>query len=318
MHTPGIWRRPDLPYPEPLDTIFFDIDGTLIETSISFHAADIATAEYITGTLHGLSWGQQEGKKLLTLDDVEAFKQAGGYNNAWDLSYLLAALATARLREWKGTPLAERSSQEWAALARAAHLRGHGGRAWVEHTLPASAIVDYAVVGDIYHEYYWGAEELSKRYGQQARYLPDAVGFFRLEEMLYAPDFIQRLRAVGIQHFGMITGRVGPEVDVALERMAAYSGERWWEVVIPANVSPKPNPTALRLAIEAVGAHGGLYVGDNADDLDLVRNYRADQAENEPDMLVAMDVPAAEFETYKLREPDFIIQNVEDLLWCLP
>lgn len=313
MRTSEIWIRPDLQYPEPLDTIFFDIDGTLIETSISFHAADIATAEYIAGTLHGLDWGQHEGKTLLTLEDIEAFKQAGGYNNDWDMSYMLSALATARLREWKDTPLARRSSQEWAALARAAHLQGHGGREWVKNTLPPSAIVDYGVVGDIYHEYYWGAEELSKRYGQKAQYLPDAVGFFRLEEMLYAPDFIQRLRAAGVRHFGLITGRVGPEVDVALERMAAYSGERWWEVVIPANICPKPDPRALRLAIETVGARGGLYIGDTADDLDLVRNYRLDQRTGEPDMLVAMNVPAAEFDTYKLRGPDFIMQSVEGL-----
>jgi HAD superfamily phosphatase len=317
MHTPGVWSKPNLRYPEPLDTIFFDIDGTLIETSISFHAADIATAEYITGTLQGLDWGQQEGKKLLTLEDVEAFKQAGGYNNDWDMSYLLSALTTARLREWKGTPLAERTSQQWAVLARAAHLQGHGGRAWVEHTLPASALVDYGIVGDIYHEYYWGAQELSRRYGLPARYLPDAGGFFHLEEMLYAPDFIQRLREAGIQHFGLITGRVGPEVDSALERMEAYSGESWWEVVIPANVSAKPNPTALRLAIEAVKARGGLYIGDTADDLDLVRNYRASQAAHEPHMLVAMNVPAAVFATYMLREPDFIMQSVEDLLLYL-
>jgi HAD superfamily phosphatase len=318
MQTPAIWSKPHLQYPEPLDTIFFDIDGTLIETSISFHAADIATAEYITGTLHGLDWGRRGGKTLLTLEDVEVFKQAGGYNNDWDMSYLLSALTTARLREWKGTPLAERSSQEWAALARAAHLRGHGGRAWVENTLPASAIVDYGIVGDIYREYYWGAEELRKRYGLEAHYLPDSVGFFHLEEMLYAPDFIQHLRTAGIQHFGLITGRVGPEVDIALERMAAYSGECWWEVVIPANISPKPDPTALRLAIKAVAARGGLYIGDTADDLDLVRNYRAGQGAGEPDMLVAMNVPAAEFDTYKLREPDFIMQSVEGLLSCLP
>jgi phosphoglycolate phosphatase-like HAD superfamily hydrolase len=136
--------------------------------------------------------------------------------------------------------------------------------------------------------------------------------------MLYAPDFIQRLRAAGIRHFGLITGRVGPEVDIALERMEAYSGERWWEVVIPANVCAKPDPAALRLAIAAVGARGGLYIGDTADDHDLVRNYRASQAADEPDMLVAMDVLAADFGTYKLREPDFIMQSVEDLLWCLP
>ena len=127
MRTTVIWRRSDLQFPPCFDTIFFDIDGVLIKTIASFRAADIAVAEYGAGTIHGLDWGQQEGKQLITLEDVSAFKQAGGYNNDWDMCYLLASLSTARLREWKGTPLAGRSSREWSRLSRAAHLQGHGG-----------------------------------------------------------------------------------------------------------------------------------------------------------------------------------------------
>src|SRR5690348_1345764 len=126
MKTPVHWRRPDLHFPHPFDTIFFDIDGVLIYTIESFHATDIAVAEYVAGVMHGLDWGQRSGKALLTQQDVEAFKQAGGYNNDWDMCYLLASLATARLREWQGQPLATRSTQEWAELSRAANLRGHG------------------------------------------------------------------------------------------------------------------------------------------------------------------------------------------------
>ncbi|MGB8345796.1 MAG: hypothetical protein WCD86_12995, partial [Ktedonobacteraceae bacterium] len=84
MHSP-IWRRPDLRFPVPCDTIFFDVDGVLIKTSESFRATDIAVAEYVAGTIFGLDWGQRDGKLLVTLDDVNAFKQAGGYNNDWDM-----------------------------------------------------------------------------------------------------------------------------------------------------------------------------------------------------------------------------------------
>jgi len=142
MRTSVIWRRPDLQFPPCFDTIFFDIDGVLIKTTASFRAADIAVAEYVAGTIHGLDWGQHEGKQLVTLEDVNAFKQAGGYNNDWDMCYLLASLSTARLREWKGTPLAGRSSQEWSALSRAAHLQGRGGAVWVNEVVPASARLD--------------------------------------------------------------------------------------------------------------------------------------------------------------------------------
>jgi HAD superfamily phosphatase len=319
MYTPVLWKRPDLKFPQPCDTIFFDVDGILINTLDSFHATDIAVAAYVTGTLNGLNWGQNEGKALLTFQDVDAFKQAGGYNNDWDMCYLLATLSTARLREWKGTLLAERSSAAWAMLARTANLQGHGGLEWVEKTFPASAHPDYNLIGDLYHEYYWGAAEFRKRFGREPIYLPDAAGLVQHEQMLYAPDFPARVRAAGIKHLGMITGRVGPEVDSALERMQAYSGERWWEVVIPADLCPKPDPRALRMAIDAVGARGGIYIGDTADDYDLVRNYQASKAPAAgPDILAAMRVPVAEIELYKERGADFIVSSVEDLLVCLP
>lgn len=249
MQTPFIWRRPNLQFPQPFDTIFFDVDGVLIKTTHSFRAADIAVAEYVAGTIHGLDWGQAEGKELVTLEDVNAFKQAGGYNNDWDMCYLFASLSTARLREWKGTPLAKRTSEEWAAISRAANLAGHGGAEWVDEVIPASARPDYNLVGDLYHEYYWGAAEMQKRFGHPPRYLPDAPGLVHREKMIFAPDLPERLRKAGVRHSGLITGRVGPEVDSALERIEAYCGTRWWDVVISADQAPKPDPRALQLAI---------------------------------------------------------------------
>src|SRR5579884_3323147 len=83
MRSSIFWRRPGVDFPSSLDTMLFDIDGVLVQTIDSFHATDIAAAEYVAGTIFGLDWGQHEGKSLFTHDDVLAFKQAGGYNNDW-------------------------------------------------------------------------------------------------------------------------------------------------------------------------------------------------------------------------------------------
>src|SRR6266571_1333869 len=159
MATSFIWKRPNLQFPQPFDSIFFDIDGVLIKATCSFRAADIAVAEYVVGRIHG-------------------------------------------------------------------------GTEWVREVTPASAQLDYGLIGDLYHEFYWGAAELKKRYGQTAHYLPDWPGFVHREEMLFPKDLPARLHKAGIRHIGLITGRVGPEVDSALERMETYSGGRWWDIVI--------------------------------------------------------------------------------------
>ncbi len=318
MHISTPWKRPNLQFPPTFDTIFFDVDGVLIKTTDSFRAADIAVAEYVTSHIQGLDWGQHKGKELVTLEDVNAFKQAGGYNNDWDMCYLLASLSTARLREWKGTPLAERSSQKWAALSRQANLEGHGGRKWVDEVIPASARLDYGMIGDLYHEYYWGAAEMAKRFGHPPRYLHDAPGFVHNENMLYSPDFPACLRQLGIRSLGMITGRVGPEVDSALERIETYSGVRWWDIVISADLHPKPDPRALQAAIEAVGSQGGLYIGDTADDFDVVINYRRIKKPSDPEILIVMLVHEEEVAVYQERGADLIVASVGDLVECLP
>lgn len=319
MEIPVFWRRPDLVYSAPLDTILFDLDGTLIKTINSFHAADIAAAEYVAGQLNGLDWGQSAGKTLLTHEDVLVFKQAGGYNNDWDMCYLLAALCTARLREWRGTPLAERSYAEWAALSYAANQQGRGGLTWLREVVPASAQPDYALIGDLYRELYWGAAELRKRYGYTARYLPDFAGYVRTEEMFCQPDFFARLRQAGIHHMGIITGRVGPEVDIALEMLEAYSGERWWEVVIAADQMPKPDPRALQMALAGIAGEigTGLYVGDTGDDLAVVLNYRAQRQPADPQILAVSLVYPHEVELYQQRGADFVISHINEIVRCL-
>ncbi len=234
------------------------------------------------------------------------------------MCYLLASLSTARLREWKGTPLAERSSQEWAALSRKANLEGHGGKQWVDEVIPASARLDYEMIGDLYHEYYWGAAEMLKRFGHPPRYLHDAPGFVHNENMLYSPDFPACLRQLGIRSLGMITGRVGPEVDSALERIEAHSGARWWDIVISADLHPKPDPRALQAAIEAVDSRGGLYIGDTADDFDVVINYRRIKKPSDPEILIVMLVSEEEVAVYQERGADLIVASVGDLAEWLP
>lgn len=320
METKLFWKRPDLQFPPTFNTIFFDVDGVLIKTIDSFHATDIATAEFVAGIIHGLDWGQSEGKALVTHEDVIAFKQAGGYNNDWDMCYLLATLCTARLREWIGTPLEKRTIKEWAALSRAANEEGHGGIEWVREVMPESSQLDYNMIGDIYHEFYWGSAEIKKRYGHTPRYLPDFRGFVHNEEMIFTPNFFTHLREAGIAYLGMITGRVGPEVDIALEMMESYTGSRWWDIVISADICPKPDPLALQLAIKDISGEvgGGLYIGDTGDDLDLVLNYRAIKKEDEPEILAAMLVHPFEEALYQQRGADFIVGSVMDITRCLP
>ncbi|HTI14049.1 MAG TPA: HAD family hydrolase [Dictyobacter sp.] len=313
-----VWTRPGLVWPQPFDAIFFDVDGVLIRTINSFNAANVAVTEYITGTIYGLDWGKAEGHILVSEADIEAFKRSGGFNSDWDMCYVLVALSVARLREWKDTELAQRSTTAWSLLARQSREEGYGGRLWVEQTFPTTTLTDYAMLVDVFNEFYWGAEELRKRFFREPNYIFDAPGFVHNEEMLFAPDYFARLRAAGIKHMGIITGRVGPEVDIALEYFERYCGEKWWDVVVPATHIAKPDPRALQYAITETGARGGLYIGDTADDFDLVQRYKAGWKENDPQIVATVVVMEHEADVYRQRGADLLVSGVEDLLSVLP
>ena len=66
-------------------------------------------------------------------------------------------------------------------------------------------------------------------------------------------------------------------------------------------------------AIAQVGTRGGLYIGDTADDFDLVRLYRESQLANEPPILAAMVAHKDDVALYQQRGADLIVSSVEDL-----
>lgn len=317
-----IWIRPRLNIERPLDSAVFDVDGVLIDTTGSYRLSVIATTEYLVGQRLGL-WEPGAGP-LVTMDDLRAFKLAGGFNNDWDLAFCLTALCTARLREWRGQPEATRSLVEWAALARAAMQRGQGGIVWAHAVTPTSAQPDYALAQTVHDEFYWGATLLRELVGREPRYVPDAPGLVRNETMLMPPTLLQHLAEQGIGRCALITGRMGAEVTWAARMLEQYtqSGNtrfpsRWgptpFEQIVPGEEIAKPNPAALILVAEKLQTRAGLYVGDTADDLGLVLNYRAVAGADQPPFLAVMIASGPEAEIYRERGADLILSQVGEL-----
>ncbi|MEO7001388.1 MAG: hypothetical protein ABI068_06280 [Ktedonobacterales bacterium] len=319
------WIRPDLAHLPALgklaragkwlDAALFDIDGVLIDTSASYRRSVIAATERLTRLILGepLDTSALPDTSRVTTADVIHFKLAGGFNNDWYLTQALTALCVARAREWRGQPEAACTLAEWAALAAEATHQGRGGVVWLHATVPASAIPDLGVARWAHDECYWGADLVRDLYGHTPLYAPAAPGVVQNERMLLEPALLPALRVQGIRHFGVITGRIPPEVAYVLRRLTAASGLLEDELVSASDVqveriidvaggavggvdamapppafgrSPfsliltgvhysKPNPLALAHALRDLNAWAALYSGDTTDDLDLVLRYRA-------------------------------------------
>lgn len=341
-----IWLRPGLsrtgPFPAALaadadtptpvlDAALFDVDGVLIDVTGSYRLSVIAASEYIVRSVNGLA---EALGPLITDEDVAAFKRAGGFNSDWDLTQALAALWTARLREWHGTPEAEVPLIEWARRASEAAREGRGGLQWLHETVPASAIPPWDEARWIHDEFYWGATLLREVYGREPRYAPDAPGVVTNEELLLVPDVLPALVRMGITRFGLITGRNGPEVAWVLRHLTEGSGLReddpgsvvgWFESahgrspfrgIVPSDVFSKPDPRALAHAVTTVEARGAVYVGDTADDLAVVLRYRGElqpQDASLPPVLAVMIAEGPTADVYRERGADILLSHIREL-----
>ena len=339
-----IWIRPTLsltPFlteglasgqpPRRLDSALFDVDGVLIDTRRSYRLAVMHGSERLVRVANGLT---QAPSPMVAQRDIAAFKLAGGFNSDWDATQLFAALWTARLREWRGQPEASVTVDDWAARASDAARAGVGGVTWLRATFPATAIPNDETARWAHDEFYWGATLVRELYGHEPVFAPEAEGFVHNEELLLGAELLPTLRDLGIARFGLITGRVGPEVDWALRRLAGScglsegappAGAPWYDdphgrspfaCVVPATLYAKPDPRALAHAVRRLEASAALYVGDTADDLDLVLRYRREEQADDPmlpPVLAVAIARGAEAEVYRERGADIVLTHVNML-----
>lgn len=324
------WLRPDLDRAalgsaEWLDTALFDIDGVLIDTSGSYRQSVIEATDYLVRVHAGLTGGPTP---LVTPEDVTAFKLAGGFNSDWDLTPALAGLWTAKLREWQGDPRSARPLTAWAADALAASEAGRGGLTWLYATVPASALPDPEVARWVHDEFYWGAEAMRAMYQREPQYALDAPGLNSAEISMLKSETLPALAELGLTRYGVITGRISPEVEQAL-RLIAPDGEALasggahgvaihppFAVIVPASLHTKPDPQALLYALEKLGSRAAVYLGDTSDDLNLTLRYRAEILSHQPNLPAVLAVAvgdhiAAEF--FQARGADMTLSDVSEL-----
>lgn len=321
------WIRPGLVIEHPLDTAVFDVDGVLIDTTRSYRLSVIAATEYLLREHLGLWPGDGAPHPLVTLEDIAAFKRAGGFNNDWDLAFTLTGLWTARLREWRGQPEAARSLLDWAAEAQHAAAHRQGGIAWARATIPTTAQIDYALARTVHDELYWGAALLRELVGREPVYIPNAPGFIHNEEVLAPAALLPDLYAGGTRHFSLITGRLGPEVPWAARLLGKTMlppaadwplatgawGSTPFEIIIPGDHIAKPDPAALAFVAERLGTRSGFFVGDTADDLALVLNYRRVAPPSSPPFLAVMIASGRDAESYRERGADLVLAHIREL-----
>ncbi|WP_144906470.1 TIGR01548 family HAD-type hydrolase [Halobellus captivus] len=242
------------------DAVVLDIDGVLLDVADSYRRAIVESVERLYG-------------RTIDREEVQLFKDAGGFNNDWDVTYAAALYVLVDDRE----PI------DLAAFADRIESRGGGLDAAESVAADHLDETDLAAVReawdrtglrDAFQALYLGAELYRELEGGEPPF--ETAGYIHDEPIIVEPETLEAIAAEA--DVGVLTGRPAAEADIALERVGLdlpeehrFTMDDWDE--------GKPHPNALTTLATRFGAEGVAFAGDTLDDVKTAVNA----AEVDPD-----------------------------------
>jgi HAD superfamily phosphatase len=281
-----------------VDAVVLDIDGVLVDVADSYRRAIVESVDRVYG------WA---------IDDaaVQEFKNAGGFNNDWELTYAAALYVLARDAGY--------SADVTTFTDAVADADGGGGLDAAETVVRDAAVDDDAVfdrwdpehLREVFQALYLGADLYRDLEGGDPPF--ETRGYIHDEPVLIEAGTIDALTdrfAVGV-----LTGRPAAEATIALDRVGLsvpdahrFTMDDWTE--------GKPHPRALVTLAERLAAERVAFAGDTLDDVRTAVNA----ADADPDrtyhgvgVLTGGLTGEAGRRAYEAADADAVIETVNDL-----
>jgi HAD superfamily phosphatase len=240
------------------DAVVLDVDGVLVDVADSYRRAIVESVAHVYGD-------------TIPRADVQAFKDAGGFNNDWELTDAAAlyVLATHEGFDLSVDTFTDRIAATGGGLSGAETVvldrldpaeRERVMSEWKPDRLR-----------DVFQQLYLGRDLYRELEGGEPDDDIDG-GYIHDEPVVVDPGTLATLRAAC--DVGVLTGRPAAEADIALERVGldVPADHRFtmddWE-------AGKPDPHALVVLAERFDAESVVFVGDTVDDVRTAVNASA-------------------------------------------
>jgi len=238
-----------------VDAVVLDIDGVLVDVADSYRRAIIESVDRVCG-------------KTIDREDVQAFKNAGGFNNDWELTDAAALFVLAR-REGLRMDV-----EAFTDRIAADDEGGIEAAKRVVADLPSVAQArvrdqwDTDRLHDVFQALYLG-EELYRELEGGDPPVSSSSGYIHDEPTLVEPDTLADLA----ERFdvGVLTGRPAAEAEIALDRVGLDVPEDR-RVTMDDPEAGKPDPEGLIALAERFDADRVAFAGDTLDDVRTARN----------------------------------------------
>ncbi|MFC5365399.1 TIGR01548 family HAD-type hydrolase [Salinirubrum litoreum] len=237
-----------------VEAVVLDIDGVLVDVADSYRRAIVDAIDHVCG-------------RTIAREEIQYFKNAGGFNNDWELTYA-GALYVLSKREGLRMSLEEFTDE--------IETRGGGlaaARSIVGETLPMvpQARVkdkwDMDALRDTFQALYLGGDRYRELEGGEPPI--ETEGYIEDEPVLISPATIDALTeryAVGV-----VTGRPAAEAEIALSRVGLDVPVDY-RFTMDDDTAGKPDPEALIELAKRLDAESVAFAGDTLDDVLTARN----------------------------------------------
>ena len=247
------------------DAVVLDIDGVLVDVADSYRRAIVESVEGVYD-------------RTIRKDDIQAFKDAGGFNNDWELTYAAALYILASEEGYN------ESLETFTDGIAAAGGGLEAAETVVRDSIGARATQrvtdrwDRERLRDVFQQLYLGDELYRGLEDGEPDLERETPGFIHDEPVVLEADARDRLLAE--YDVGVLTGRPEAEAEIALERVGLddaipvdrrFTMDDWKE--------GKPHPRALTTLAERFDAESVVFVGDTLDDVRTAVN--ADEADSD-------------------------------------
>jgi HAD superfamily phosphatase len=305
-----------------VDTLVFDIDGVLIDVRDSFMKAICKTVQFYFKEILGF----QGSQNLINPEETEYFKNAGGFNNDWDLTsaVVLFYLMKARENNLKDVDVLRSIKPDiktfttkmlspGGGLAKAIDSIEKDGRA-KEGIL---SLWDKDLITKIFQEIYAGEEYCFIIYGFHPS-LVKAEGLIKQERII-----IDKNKKNFLENFslGILTGRNEREARVALEILGWDDIISKEKIVTADDRVEKPHPQGLKKIAESLKTKLWIYIGDTWDDLITVKNINKEERETKFLSAIVLgegfDLRSKSVKFYLNEGVDLLTQDVNSILYYL-
>lgn len=300
-----------------MDSLVLDIDGVILDVTGSFRMAISQTVQFFFSQRLGLS-----GSSLLVSpEETQLFKRAGGFNNDWDLTSAAVLFFLVLAKVFKIDDLDKLKARgDLEDFCHKIQLNGGGlemaEKLALEEALPESRgeiLREWQtdLIHQIFQEIYGGIDHCRRLYGYEPVYVR-TKGLLNEEKVIIDKGRL----AIFSPRLGILTGRTKEETETALEQADLVDLISFENIIYDNGIHRKPDPKVLEILGDRMGTKVGLYTGDIIDDLQTVLNYREIKA-NRRFLAGIVAKNSGEIGLYAKAGADIISLSTNDILDAL-